>query len=158
MLFAIILGAVAVSVVGVSMAYAQTTQGPNSIQEKPQIQGSINLQQMVMSSVKTSFSDAQNAAANAIPNGKVIRGGLTMAQGYVVYDFKVLDDKNLIYSVIIDAGNGKVLYQSQGIQMGKGFMFWMGHGGMCHGHHGYFSTNQTSSIIPSGATPSQSQT
>jgi hypothetical protein len=52
-----------------------------------------------------------------------------------VYAFKVIDDKSMVYSVIVDPSNGQVLYKSPGhsFQMGG---FGMGQaGGMRHGHH-----------------------
>lgn len=128
-LLAIILGvAVIATAGGLSTVYAATGSSQTQGQTQPQIQGSINLQQNIMSNVKTSFSTAQDTAASAVTNGKVIGGSLTVIQGSVVYDFKVTDDKNLFYSVIVDAGNGKVLYTSPGQTMDFG---GFGMGGHC---------------------------
>ena len=73
-----------------------------------------------MSNVQTKFSAASDTAASAVTNGKTIGGSLTVAQGYVVYSFKVIDDKNMVYSVIVDPANDKVLYTSPGHQFGMG--------------------------------------
>ncbi len=137
-LLAIILGVALCATVGVSLAYAQTagnTQGQGTQNNTPpQIQGSVNLQQLILSNVQAKFTDAASTAANAVTNGQVISGGLTMIQGSVVYDFKVIDGKN-IYSVIVDAGNGKLLYTSQGHPLQLGALFGgMGHPGMMMMH------------------------
>jgi len=135
-MLAIIIGVAIFATAGVSAASAQTAPGStNQTNTPPQIQGSINLQQILLSNVKTNFSDAANTAAGQVTNGKVIGGMLTQAQGYLVYTFKVIDDKNMVYSVIVDPADGKVLYTSPGhsFQMGG---FGMGQGrGMKNGHH-----------------------
>jgi len=156
-LLAIILGvAVIAAVGGLSAVFAASSSNQTQSQTQPQIQGSVNLQQTLMSSVKIPFSAAESTALSSIANGKVIGGSLTVVQGSVVYDFKIVDDKNLVYSVIVDAGDGKVLYTSQGKSMNFGG-FGTGHfgGGHCSmGDHGW---NQRQA--PSGTTsPSSSNT
>lgn len=136
-LLAMILGVAVIATVGVSFAYAQTagtTSGTNSSTTAPQIQGSVNLKQMLLSSIQTKFTDAANTAAGAVTNGQVIGGNLAVIQGSVVYNFKVFDGTN-IYSVIVDAGNGKVLNTSQGHSFQIGSLFGMGHSGMMHKFH-----------------------
>jgi uncharacterized membrane protein YkoI len=158
-LLAIILGvAVIATAGGLSAVYAATGSGQTQNQSTPQIQGSINLQQNIMSNVKTSFSTAQNTAESAVTNGKVIGGSLTVIQGSVVYDFKVTDDKNLVYSVIVDAGNGKVLYTSPGRSIDFG---GFGMGGHCTmGGHGWNPQQTSSTASPStgNTNPTSSQT
>jgi uncharacterized membrane protein YkoI len=162
-LLAVILIVAIGATVGGSLAYAQTTGTPGTNSQSntaPKIQGSINLQQNIMSNVKTSFSTAQDTAASAVTNGKVIGGSLTVIQGSVVYDFKVIDDKNLAYSVIVDAGNGKVLYTSQGQSSNFG---GFGMGGHCSkGGHAGWNPQQTPSSTTSQSTgntsPSSVQT
>ena len=157
-MLAIIIGVAIIATAGVSVASAQvtgsTTQGTTP-QQPPQIQGSINLQQNLLSNVQTKFSAAADTAQSSVPNGKVIGGSLTVMQGYLVYAFKVIDDKNSAYSVIVDPANGKVLYTSPGHQMNFGGMFGMGHSGMKHGFHQRgqeLNSQQTpgSTINPSG--------
>ena len=137
-LLAMILGVAIIATVGVSFAYAQTagtTSGTNSqTTAPPQIQGSVNLKQMLLSSIKTKFTDAANTAAGAVTNGQVIGGNLAVIQGSVVYNFKVFDGTN-IYSVIVDAGNGNLLNTSQGHPFQMGSLFGMGHSGMMHKFH-----------------------
>ena len=156
--FVIVLAAIAVaSVMTVSSAMAQTATTPNTT--TPQIQGSVNLLQLMQSSVKEKFADAENVALSKIPNGSVINGKLGVVQGSLVYQFTIVDDKNLAYQVIVDAGNGNVLYTSTGHQMGTEGM--LGMGGMCkHGMHGFHndgSYSATPSQTPSTTTPSSTQ-
>ena len=136
-MLAMVLGVAVIATIGGSFAFAQTagsTSGQSSTgTAPPQIQGSVNLQQLLLSNVQTKFTDAANTAAGAVTNGQVISGSLAVIQGSVVYNFKVIDGTN-IYSVIVDAGNGKVLYTSQGHPIHLGGLLGMGGGGM--GHYG----------------------
>ena len=143
----IIIGAAIIATAGVSAASAQV-QGTQTTQP-PTIQGTINLQQTIMSGVQTKFSAASDTAAAAVTNGKTIGGSLTVVQGYVVYSFKVVDDKNMVYSVIVDPANDKVLYTSPGHQFGMGG-FAMGQRPMMHGQMGSHAWN--SQKAPSGST------
>jgi uncharacterized membrane protein YkoI len=156
-ILAVIIGVAIFATAGVSVASAQvqglTGQTGQTGQQPPKIQGTINIGQLLLSNVKTSFTDAANTAATAtgITNGKVIGGSLTMAQGFLVYKFQVIDGNSLIYSVIIDPSNGSVLYTSPGHAFQLGAL-GMGHaGGMKGGHHmgGYGANSQK---VPSGST------
>src|SRR5574340_850898 len=153
-MLAIIIGVAIFATAGVSVASAQVQNSTG--QTQPQIQGSINLQQTIMSNVQTKFSVAADIAASAVSNGKVIGGSLTVAQGYVVYDFKVIDDKNMVYSVIVDPANSKVLYTSPGHQFGIGGFGMGGHfGGMKHKFHmGGYSQNSQQPPQSGNTTPS----
>ena len=148
-----ILGVAVIATVGTSLAFAQTagtTSGTTSPTTPPKIQGSVNLQQMLFSSVQTKFTDAANTAAGAVTNGQVIGGSLTVIQGSVVYSFRVFDGTN-IYSVIVDAGKaGNVLYTSQGHPMQLGELVVGGHG--MRGHH--MGGNAWKSHMPNTTTPS----
>ena len=150
-MIAIIIGVAIIATVGVSAASAQVqgTTPSQTSQQPPTIQGTINLQQTILSGVQTKFSTASDTAAAAVTNGKTIGGSLTVAQGYVVYSFKVIDDKNLVYSVIVDPANDKVLYTSTGhsFQLGG---FGMGQRLAMHGQVGSHAWN--SQKVPSGST------
>ncbi|HMK32225.1 MAG TPA: PepSY domain-containing protein [Nitrosopumilaceae archaeon] len=156
-LLAVMLGVALCATLGASLAYAQTagtTSGTTSPTTPPQIQGSVNLQQMLLSSIHTKFTDAANTAAGAVTNGQVIGGSLTVIQGSVVYSFKVFDGTN-IYSVIVDAGNGKVLNTSQGHPMHLGALLGGEHG--MRGHHiggNAWKSYQPSTTNPPTTTPS----
>ncbi len=139
-MLAMILGVAIVATIGGSFAFAQTagsTSGQSSTgTAPPQIQGSVNLPQMILSSVKTSFTTAATTAASApgITNGQVISGGLKTIQGSVVYSFKVTDGTN-VYSVIVDAGTGSILHTSAGHPITLGSLLGMGGHGMMGQHH-----------------------
>lgn len=152
-MLAIIIGVAIIATVGVSAASAQV-QGTQTTQP-PTIQGTINLQQTIMSGIQTKFSTASDTAASAVTNGKTIGGSLTIAQGYVVYSFQVVDDKNMVYSVIVDPANGKVLYTSPGHQFGMGG-FGMGgeHGMMKHRFHMGGNPQNSAPSAPGTTTPS----
>ena len=84
-LLAIILGvAVIAAAGGLSAVFAASSSNQTQNQTPPQIQGSVNLQQTLMSSVKIPFSAAENTALSSVANGKVIGGSLTVVQGSVV--------------------------------------------------------------------------
>ena len=155
-LLAMILGVAVIATVGTSIAFAQTagtTSGTTSPTTPPQIQGSVNLQQMILSSVQTKFTDAANTAAGAVTNGQVLGGSLTVIQGSVVYNFRVFDGTN-IYSVIVDAGNGKVLYTSQGHPMQLWALLGSGHGMRGHQMGGNAWKSHMPNTTPSTTAPS----
>jgi len=159
-LLAVILGVALCATVGVSLAYAQTagpTGGTGSqTNVPPKIDGSVNLQQMLLSSVKTKFTDAANTAAGAVTNGQIIGGSLTVIQGSVVYAFEVVDGTN-IYSVMVDVGDGKVLYTSPGHPIQIGALLGRGHSGMIHKSHmggGAWKSPHTSTTSPTASSPS----
>ncbi|MGI0017930.1 MAG: hypothetical protein ACREA1_04425 [Nitrosotalea sp.] len=135
-LLAIILGiAVIATAGGLSAVYADTGSNQTQIQ-KPTIQGTITLDKDSLSKVTVTLGSAADTAAAApgITNGKVIGGNLIGMQGFLVYSFTVIDDKNTSYSVIVDPTNNTILYQSQGHEMKFGGFGMMGQGGMSMGH------------------------
>jgi uncharacterized membrane protein YkoI len=92
----------------------------------PNITGSVNVGQTAKSfikdNLKVSFSQAADIAGKQITNGTVVGGHLGVLQGYLVYKFFAVNPTTHIgYLTIVDAGNGKVLYTSQGQQMGGPF-------------------------------------
>ena len=114
----------------------------------PKINGSVNvvdnLKNFLKESTKISFSQAAQTAEKQV-NGTVIGGHIGVIQGYLVYTFAVVGNQTL-YKTIIDAGNGQVLYTSQGHpigSMGAGpfghprgpFGFGFGFGGFAHGNN-----------------------
>jgi uncharacterized membrane protein YkoI len=134
----IILGMAIVAIVGVSVsAYADTQSNGTGIQQFsvniPQIQGSININQVLMQSVKVKFVDATNTALGTESGGTVIGGELGPYQGYYVYNFSVLDSTGKMHNVIVDAGNGKVLSNTE---MPLGFSGMPGKVVMYHGTAG----------------------
>ncbi len=158
-MLAIIIGVAIIATAGVTAASAQV-QGTPTTTQPPTIQGSINLQQTILSNVQTKFSTASDTAASAVTNGKTIGGSLTVAQGYVVYSFQVIDDKNMVYSVIVDPANGKVLYTSPGhaFQLGGSGMGPRSTHGQMGAHAWHSQKAPSGTTTPSSpATPSGSQ-
>jgi uncharacterized membrane protein YkoI len=150
-LLAMIVGVAVIASIGGSLAYAQTA-GSGSGQTQTPIQGSVNLPQMILSSVKTPFTTAATTAAGQVTGGQVLSGGLRVIHGSVVYAFKVTDGKS-VYSVIVDAGNGQVLKTSQGHPLTLASLIgggMGGHGKMMHGHMGMWKkpSNSTTTTAP----------
>lgn len=122
----------------------------NTLQQPvmPQLNGSVNVQNaakaFLRDNVKVPFSTAVETAQKTVSNGTVIGGQLTVAQGYLVYAFKVVNlDAGTSKMVIVDAGNGSVLYTTNDMPMHFGG-FGGGHGcarGHYFGHHGGISWN-----------------
>ncbi|MDE1764428.1 MAG: hypothetical protein KGH88_09350 [Thaumarchaeota archaeon] len=162
-LLAMILGVTVIATVGGSMAHAQIAPDSGTTQT-PQISGSVNLSQLLLSSIKTSFTTAADTAASQVTGGQVLSGSLVVKQDYAVYAFKVTDGKT-VYSVIVESGNGSVLYKSQGHPLTASSIFggmnsmdgghrgMMMHGPMMGGHMGMWQKPQNSTA-PSGTTPS----
>jgi hypothetical protein len=89
------------------------------------ITGTISLSKLITDQIKVSFSDAAKTAQDQISGGVVVGGNLGPMQGYLVYIFKVVNPStNTVYMVVVDPGNGSVLYTSQGHPIGN----FMGHG------------------------------
>ncbi len=142
---AIVLSVAAVAAFSLSVtsmsAVAENDTDPNSppagtfdtFIEMPEIQGSIDLREILTSAVKTEFSEAADAAASSVSGGMVVNGRLGVYQGYYVYTFEVLDSDNKVHHVIVDAGNGKVLHTSEGFDMGIAALGI--HDGMWFGMH-----------------------
>ncbi len=137
-----------------SVASAQAdTQKQNGM---PQITGSVNVRDQMKSfineNLKVSFTAAADTAQQQVTNGRVVGGHLGVVQGYLVYTFFVVNtDTNTGKMVIIDAGNGSVLYTSDEFQpgedgfmqgsfmhgFGKGFGHWGGMGQFHHWQNGW---------------------
>lgn len=87
----------------------------------PKINGSVNvvdnMKNFLKESTKIPFSQAAQTAEKQV-NGTVIGGHIGVIQGYLVYTFAVVGNQTL-YKTIIDAGNGQVLYTSQGHPVGS---------------------------------------
>jgi uncharacterized membrane protein YkoI len=89
----------------------------------PQINGSINLvnetSNFISKNVKVSFVQAAETAQGQVNNGRVLGGHLGVMQGYLVYTFFTVNTTNQTgHLAVVDAGNGKVLYTSQGLPIG----------------------------------------
>jgi hypothetical protein len=144
-------GALSAVLVASSLAQATAQQDQQqrmmmawSGQGMPQINGSVSIaneaSNFINENVKVSFVAAAQAAQGQVTNGTVLGGHMGIVQGYLVYTFFVADAANQTgHLVIVDAGNGNVLYTSESQSMGSfghPMMFgaWGGHGfGEWHG-------------------------
>ncbi len=147
-LLAIIIGVAIIATAGMSAASAQ------SAPTAPKIQGSINIEQLLLSKATVSFSDAANTTATdstITGGGKVISGSLKPMQGDLVYAFKVIDGNSMVYSVIVDPSTGAILYTSPGHAFHMGGGHGMSHARGMNGHKmgpgAWQSHNATSSTI-----------
>jgi uncharacterized membrane protein YkoI len=104
----------------------------------PKINGSVNVGEQIKNffreGTKVPFKMATETAQKQVANGTVLGGHLGVTQAYLTYTYFVVDAaKETGYQIIVDAGNGKVLYTSEGQSLAS-FGSWKGHGvGPCHG-------------------------
>jgi uncharacterized membrane protein YkoI len=154
-----------------------TPTTPNQANNLPNITGSIPLRSTISgalsSKVKTSLSDAiVIAQKSAGPNTSATLGLLRPLNGYLVYDIHVKNNaNNATNAVIVDPGNGKVLYKQAlpsllGGGIGHFGMFGQGKmgpwfGGYGYGgqrefcYHGGMMTGQSSHMVPMGSIPTR---
>ena len=90
----------------------------------PKINGSVNVGEQIKNffkeGMKIPFTTATETAQKQITNGTVLGGHLGVTQGYLTYTYFVVNPINGTgHKVIVDAGNGKVLYTSEGIPIGS---------------------------------------
>jgi uncharacterized membrane protein YkoI len=148
---AVAVGALSAVLVASSLAQATAQQGQQqrmmmtwSGEGMPQINGSVSLaneaSNFINENVKVSFVAAAQTAQGKVTNGTVLGGHMGIVQGYLVYTFFVADAANQTgHLVVVDAGNGNVLYTSESQSLGSfghPMMFgaWGGHGfGEWHG-------------------------
>jgi hypothetical protein len=89
----------------------------------PQINGSVSVanetNNFINENVKVSFVKAAETAQGQVADGRALGGHLGVVQGYLVYTFFLADTANQTgYLTIVDAGNGAVLYTSEGQPLG----------------------------------------
>lgn len=139
------LASLAVVLTVFSPVLAIAAESSKNATQMPQITGSVNVAETMKNFIKehrtTSFSVAASTAENQVTNGVAIGGHIGIVQGYLAYTFFVVDTENETgYTIMIDAGDGKVLYKSDGRSlkdMGKSFGFGpFGHGSFGHDSFG----------------------
>ena len=109
----------------------------------PQLNGSVNVReqanQFIQDSVQVPFATALETAQAEVGNGTAISGRLGVVQGYLVYIFKVANfDAETSRTVIVDAGNGAVLYTSGDMPL---YFGGLGCGSGGGGHHKGFGNH-----------------
>jgi hypothetical protein len=123
-------GALSAVLVASSLAQATAQQEQQhrmmtwSGQGIPTINGSVSLtneaSNFITENVKVSFVAAAQTAQGQATNGTVLGGHMGIVQGYLVYTFFVADAANQTgHLVVVDAGNGGVLYTSEGQPLGS---------------------------------------
>jgi hypothetical protein len=125
---AIVAVAIGLTIWGLSTAIAAVNQTMNSsmpgFTQLPTITGSVNAGQTVKNfikdNLKVSFVQASEIAAKQIANGTIVGGHLGVVQGYLVYTFFAINAQSRTgFLTIVDAGNGHILYTSQGVSIGS---------------------------------------
>ena len=156
-----------------------TTTSPNQPNNLRNIAGSIPLRATISgalsSKVKTSLIDAIGIAQKSVgTNTSSTLGFLRPLNGYLVYDVHVKNNAgNTTYAVIVDPGNGKLLYKQALPSLvggGVGHFGMFGHGkmgpwfggdgiggyGRGLGVHGGMMMGQSLHIGPMGSIPPRS--
>lgn len=112
-------------------------------QGMPQINGSVSVanetSNFINENVRVPFVEAAQTAQGQVTNGTAFGGHLGVVQGYLVYTFFVANTANQTgHLTVIDAGNGDVLYSSEGQPLGSfGHSSMYGHLGGGHGYGGW---------------------
>ena len=106
------------------------------------INGSVNVRDGIKNffaeNVKTPFIMGAQTAQDQIANGTVLGGHIGVTQGYLTYTYFVVNTtNNTANKVIIDAGNGQVLYTSEGKQIGSDQSMFESFGQGRGGHEGF---------------------
>ncbi len=91
-------------------------------QQQLNITGSIPLQstisQALRSEIQVPMAEAITTAQNtAGGNSSVVSAILNPLKGFLVYNIGVMGANNTLYKVIVDPGNGEVLFTSEGRQL-----------------------------------------
>ena len=135
--------AVIMSVTAILLMQSASAQTSNQTSTKiPNIKGSVSIDnatnQFLKENAKVSFNNAAQTAAGEVDGGTVLSGKLTAVQGYLSYVFKVANfDAGTFKIVIVDAGNGSVLYTSDNLALRNGVLGGEGcwrHDEFGHGH------------------------
>ncbi|MDQ3847956.1 MAG: hypothetical protein M3261_03260 [Thermoproteota archaeon] len=119
---------------------SSTTSNQTIMMSIPQLNGSVNIrqqsEQFIQDNVKVPFASALQIAQTQVGNGTAISGRLGVVQGYLVYIFKLANfDAHTSRTVIVDAGNGSVLYTSGDMPLFFGGGLGCGFGGGHYGGH-----------------------
>jgi uncharacterized membrane protein YkoI len=132
--------AAALSTTAVLMLQPALAQS-NATSTIPDLNGSVSIQDatndFIQENVGVDFTGAANIAQGEVDGGTVVGGKLGVVQGYLVYTFNVANyDAGTSRIVIVDAGNGNVLYTSDEMPLRYGGLGGFGCGG--HGGYGHF--------------------
>ena len=130
----------------------------------PQLNGSVNVPQLtnkfIQDNLRVPFATALQTAQAQVESGTVVSGHVGIVQGYLVYIFKVANfNSQTSRIVIVDAGNGGVLYTSGDLPFHFGSLGGYGCGGGPAGYKGFGKhwSNHDGGAITSGNTRSSSE-
>jgi uncharacterized membrane protein YkoI len=128
--------AAALSTTAVLMLQQPALAQSNATSTIPDLEGSVSIEDatndFIRENVEIDFTGAANIAQGQVDGGTVVGGKLGVMQGYLVYTFNVANyDSGTSRIVIVDAGNGDVLYTSDEMPLHYG-----GLGGFGCGRHG----------------------
>jgi len=128
-IFGILAGVIAtMGITGITNISAQnmsaTTPPPPATNDSSQTPGKANLTGTIdvdkaiadafKSKVTVNIIDAITTAQNSVgPNSTVKEVELTEAHGYLVYKMKIIGEDMKKYKVLVDPGNGSILYQGE---------------------------------------------
>ena len=105
----------AVSIVSFSPSYVSAEYNQFEI---PEISGTISITEQsndYSDKAEIALSVAMAVAENSVENGKAMWGKLDVVQGFLVYKIGVLANDDTYHKVLIDGGNGELLYVSDGV-------------------------------------------
>lgn len=130
---AVLAVAVALVVLAIPSALAASSGQGMAMSQMPKINGTVNVGQAMKdfldNNVKVTLSQAADTAAKQVSNGRAVGGHLHVVQGYLVYSIYVVDSSSQqAHMVIVDAGNGQVLYKSDAMPFGSFGGPTFGHG------------------------------
>lgn len=125
-----------------------TTTDASQYDAIPKFNSSVNVRDGIKNffaeNANTPFIVGAQTAQDQIANGTVLGGHIGVTQGYLTYTYFVVDQINdAAHKVIIDAGDGQVLYTSEDKQMGswgESVFGSFGHG-QGRGHEGFSGNN-----------------
>src|SRR5919199_1034430 len=125
MLAVAMVGVIVLSPMSVLAQNSTNTTTNNNALTAPNINGSVSIRNatndFVKNNVRVSFTDAANTAKGQVPNGVIVGGRLSDVQGFLAYTFSIANyDAGTMKIVIVDAGNGQVLYTSNDLPLNNG--------------------------------------
>lgn len=138
--YALVAAVFVVSMASVSLATAETAETKDTKHFKvaslagqwgmanmlPDFTGSVNVGDNLLANAKIGLAEAVAIAENEA-KGTATNGNLGIQNDYLVYTVSVMSE-NQLKSVIVDAGDGKVLYVSDGIPTDVSSILLGGHG------------------------------
>mgnify|MGYP000035300617 CR=1 FL=1 len=108
-------------IVAIIFAITAISYSPNDASAEfaiPKISGSIPITETLddySDKSEIALSVAMAVSENSVENGKAMWDKLGVIQRYLVYTIGILVNDDIFHKVVVDAGNGKALYVSDGV-------------------------------------------